>query len=92
MKQVLYDALTAKPRYILDTKYKTPANPSSQDVAQVVAYAVSKNCQEVILVYPTLLTSSLDKFIGDIRVRSLTFSLDDNLNRAGQTFLQKLLS
>jgi 5-methylcytosine-specific restriction enzyme subunit McrC len=89
---VLYDALTAKPRYILDTKYKTPVSPSFQDVAQVVAYAVSKNCQEVILVYPTLLTHSLDKFIGDIRVRSLTFSLDDNLNRAGQTFLQKLLS
>lgn len=88
---VLYDALTAKPRYILDTKYKTPANASSQDVAQVVAYAVSKHCQEVILVYPTSLTHSLDKFIGDIRVRSLTFSLNDNLDRTGQTFLQKLL-
>ncbi len=66
--------------------------PSSQDVAQVVAYSVSKNCQEVILVYPTSLTSSLDKFIGDIRVRSLTFSLDEKSDRAGQTFLQKLLS
>lgn len=39
---VLYDSSTLTPRYILDTKYKTPITPSPQDVAQVVAYAVSK--------------------------------------------------
>lgn len=87
---VLYDVATGKPRYILDTKYKISTSPSAEDVAQVVTYAVSKECQEVILVYPTTLTHSLDEFVGNIRVRSLTFSLDGDLEQAGKTFLQKL--
>ncbi|MEO1430610.1 MAG: restriction endonuclease [Cyanobacteria bacterium J06633_8] len=89
---LLYDIATAKPRYILDTKYKTPDSPSSDDVAQVVAYAVSKNCSEVILIYPTTLTHPLDEFVGNIRVRSLTFSLNQNLDKAGNIFLKQLLS
>ena len=87
----MYDVATEKPRYILDTKYKISTSPSPEDVAQVVTYAVSKVCQEVILVYPTALTHSLDELVGNIRVRSLTFSLDGDLEQAGETFLQKLL-
>jgi len=89
---VLYENSTENPRYILDTKYKTPTSPASDDVAQVIAYAVSKQCQEVILVYPTSLTYPLDKFIGNIRVRSLTFSLNSNLEEAGKSFLKELFS
>lgn len=89
---LLYDTSTGKPRYILDTKYKTSDSPSAKDVAQVVAYAVSKNCSEVILIYPTALTHPLDELVGDIRVRSLTFFLDNNLDKAGKTFLKQLLS
>ena len=89
---VLYDISTNKNRYILDTKYKYPDSPSSDDVAQVVAYAVSQKCSEVILIYPTTLNHPLDKFVGDIRVRSLTFSLDKNLDKAGNSFLNKLFS
>ncbi|WP_231867041.1 McrC family protein [Anabaena sp. 4-3] len=88
---VLYEAATSTPRYIIDTKYKTQDNPSSQDIAQVVAYAVSKSCQEVILLYPTNLTYALDAVVGNIRVRSLTFALDHNLDVAGQTFLNDML-
>lgn len=89
---LIYDISTQKNRYILDTKYKTPDSPSADDVAQVVAYAVSQKCSEVILIYPITLTHPLDKFVGNIRVRSLTFSLDKNLDKAGQTFLKQLLS
>lgn len=89
---LLYDTSTGKPRYILDTKYKRSDSPSTNDVAQVVAYAVSKNCSEVILIYPTALTHPLDELVGDIRVRSLTFFLDNNLDKAGKTFLKQLLS
>lgn len=89
---VLYENSTGNPRYILDTKYKTPTSPASDDVAQVIAYAVSKQCQEVILVYPTSLTYPLDKLIGNIRVRSLTFSLNANLEEAGKSFLKELFS
>ncbi|BAZ52044.1 McrBC 5-methylcytosine restriction system component-like protein [Nostoc sp. NIES-4103] len=87
---VLYETSNFTPRYILDTKYKKPSKPSSQDIAQVVAYAVSKHCPEVILIYPSSLTNSLDLLVGNIRVRSLTFALNDNLDRAGQIFLKNL--
>ncbi|WP_174712873.1 hypothetical protein [Nostoc sp. TCL240-02] len=36
------------------------------------------------------MTHPLDIKSDQIRVRSLTFSLDDNLDRAGQTFLKNL--
>lgn len=90
---ILYDTATFTPKYIIDTKYKAPDIPSTQDIAQVVAYAVSKNCQEVVLLYPTALTHSLNVFVGhsNIRVRSLIFALDNNLNDAGQKFLKELL-
>ncbi|MDM3846998.1 MAG: hypothetical protein PT116_18675 [Aphanizomenon gracile PMC638.10] len=35
---------------------------------------------------------SLDKYIGKIRVRNLTFSLDDKIEDAGNKFLTKLFS
>ncbi|MEB3178478.1 MAG: hypothetical protein VKL59_05470 [Nostocaceae cyanobacterium] len=88
---VLYNTATKNPRYILDTKYKTSATPSSQDVAQVVAYTVAKNCPEVIILYPTALTHILDEMVGNIRVRSLTFSLDADLEKAGNTLLKHLI-
>lgn len=88
---VLYDISTGTARYILDTKYKTSTQPSADDIAQVVAYAVSKDCREAILVYPANLSKPLDVLLGDIRVRSLTFSLEGDLDRAGQAFLQNLL-
>ncbi len=88
---VLYDISTGTACYILDTKYKTPTQPSRDDIAQVVTYAISKDCQEAVLVYPEDLTNPLDVLVRDIRVRSLTFSLQDELDRAGQAFLQDLL-
>jgi 5-methylcytosine-specific restriction enzyme subunit McrC len=88
---VLYDISTGTARYILDTKYKISTQPAADDIAQVVAYAVSKDCHEAVLVYPENLTHPLDEWVGDIRVRSLTFSLEDDLDRAGQAFLQDLL-
>jgi 5-methylcytosine-specific restriction enzyme subunit McrC len=88
---VLYDISTGTARYILDTKYKISTQPAADDIAQVVAYAVSKDCHEAVLVYPENLTHPLDEWVGDIRVRSLTFSLEDDLDRAGQAFLQNLL-
>jgi len=88
---VVYDISTGTARYILDTKYTTPKQPAADDMAQVVPSAVSKDCHEAVLVYPEDLIHPLDEWVGDIRVRSLTFSLEDDLDRAGQAFLQNLL-
>ena len=88
---VLCDAATTQPRYVLDTKYKIPVKPSPADVAQVVTYATLKNCSEAVLVYPKRLDQPLDVLIGQIRVRSMTFSLDGDLDQEGRRFLIELL-
>lgn len=89
---IIYDAQTLTPKYILDTKYKNPENISKNDLAQVVAYAVSKHCSEAVLVYPTVLNNPFNQYVGNIKVRGLTFSLDDNLEDGGKAFLKQLFS
>jgi 5-methylcytosine-specific restriction enzyme subunit McrC len=88
---VLYDADTGKARCVLDTKYKAPKGPDPGDVAQVVAYAEMKGCNEAVLVYPTPLPKPLDESVGNIQVQSMTFSLEGDLEAAGWSFLGYLL-
>ena len=47
---VLSDEENGESRYILDTKYKTPDSPSTDDIQQVVAYAEAKRCTEAVLI------------------------------------------
>ena len=77
---------------VLDTKYKTPDAPSGDDVSQVVAYAEALGCTEAALIYPVPLKAPLNATIGHVHVRSLTFSLDGDLEEAGQTLLRRLFS
>ena len=79
-------------RMVLDTKYKTPSAPSSDDVSQVVAYAVALGCREAALIYPAPLHAPLDATIGHVHVRSVAFSLEGDLEVAGQAFLGQLFS
>ena len=79
-------------RCVLDTKYKRAAAPAPDDIFQIVAYAEAKGCDQAVLIYPTPLARPLDERIGNIRVRTLTFALDGDLEQAGQDFIQKLTS
>ena len=88
---LLGDSETKKVQYVLDTKYKAPDKVANNDIHQIVAYANALNCKNAILIYPQNLKAPIDKQIGDIRVRSLTFSLDSDLHEAGKTFLTSLL-
>ncbi len=88
---VLYDDATSETLCVLDTKYKAPETPSTDDIAKVAAYAEVKNCNVAFLVYPTQLDEPLDVNIGEVTIRSLTFALDGDLEQAGQAFLQDLL-
>lgn len=88
---VVYAKDSAQVRWVMDTKYRAPdAMPSPDEVAQVVAYAEAKSANEAILIYPVPLARPLDQRIGKIRVRSLTFALDHDLNQAGEVFLETL--
>jgi 5-methylcytosine-specific restriction enzyme subunit McrC len=87
---VIYDQATNQAIYVLDTKYKLTAKPSNIDFNQVVTNSISQNCPEAILIYPYPLEQSLDLIIGKIRVRSLIFSLEGDLDTAGNLFLENL--
>jgi 5-methylcytosine-specific restriction enzyme subunit McrC len=84
---LLCDTDTGKVRYVLDTKYKTPDRVDSGDRHQIVAYANAVKCNNAILIYPQHLNHPLDIKHGDIRVRSLNFSLNDDIDEAGNIFL-----
>ncbi|MDQ3815977.1 MAG: McrC family protein [Armatimonadota bacterium] len=88
---VLHDAATGQALQVLDTKYKNVNQPSSEDIAQVVAYAAARGCREAILIYPARLARPLDAKIGDIRVRSVTFALDGDLERTGEMLLASII-
>jgi 5-methylcytosine-specific restriction enzyme subunit McrC len=88
---VLYDAAKTEALCVLDTKYKVASTPTSNDLAQVVAYAEAKRCNEAILVYPGSLSAPLDTKVGDIRVRSLSFSVSEDLDEQGYVFVQEMI-
>jgi 5-methylcytosine-specific restriction enzyme subunit McrC len=77
---------------ILDTKYKAPDSPSSSNIHEVRSYAEALGCTEAILAYPIELPNALDVTAGNIRVRSLTFALDGDIEEAGQGFLAALMT
>lgn len=91
MDIVLYDE-SDRAQYIIDTKYKAPRNgqPATDDISQIISYAVAKGCREAVLLYPTPLSMPLDATINGIHVRSLTFSLDNKPDAAGYQFLRDL--
>ncbi|MEH2378988.1 MAG: hypothetical protein V7K27_08785 [Nostoc sp.] len=87
---LLCDAATGKTIAVLDTKYKAPERGGYTDIHQMISYANTTKCKQAFLIYPKDLPQPLDIKSDQIQVRSLTFSLDDNLDRAGQTFLKNL--
>jgi 5-methylcytosine-specific restriction enzyme subunit McrC len=79
-------------RWVVDTKYKVPTGgPDTADVAQVLAYAQVQGAQEAVLVYPAPIAQPLDVTVGGVRLRTLTFALDHNLDVAGEDLVAALL-
>lgn len=89
----VYDQTLDQALFVMDTKYKLPmSTPDTADIAQVVAYAEAVGAVEAVLIYPSALPQPLDERIGRIRVRSLTFDLDADVETAGCSFLERLLA
>jgi 5-methylcytosine-specific restriction enzyme subunit McrC len=57
-----------------------------------IAYAEAKGTDQAILVYPIRMSDSVDSLIGRIRVKSLIFSLDGEIEAAGNQFLDGIFS
>lgn len=88
---VIYEESTGNPCCVLDTKYKVPEKPSMDDIAKVAAYGLGLGCKEAMLVYPSVVPKGIDDHIGGVRVRSVHFILDGDLESNGQRFLQDIL-
>lgn len=88
---ILYKAKTGDPYCIIDTKYKVGPKPSNVDINEVLAIAEAKQCNQAVLIYPAPLEIDIDQLIGDIKVQSLSFSLDGDLLKNGYQFLDRLL-
>lgn len=88
---LIEEAATGRVLCVLDTKYKAPnSTPSTSDVQQVIAYAQNQGALEGILIYPVALSQPLNTFSRNIGIRSLTFTLDGDLEEAGQAFVATL--
>jgi len=88
---VIYEKDRDKAIYVLDTKYKVSDSISPSDFSQVTTYALAKNCQEAILIYPGEINFQSGGLIQDIRVRSISFPLEGDIEKAGRSFLKDLL-
>lgn len=87
------DLETGQTTFVLDTKYKATEHPASSDLEQVVAYAEAKGSKNAALVYPVVLGRPVSGLWGsDIFVRSLPFRLGGDLEEAGRSLLEQLLS
>jgi 5-methylcytosine-specific restriction enzyme subunit McrC len=89
---LIEDAATGEVLFVLDTKYKAPTTPSTDDISQIIAYAQNQGAPEALLVYPSDLPQPLRTASRGIRIRSLTFALDGNLELAGAMLLETLLT
>lgn len=88
---VLYHKSSQEALAVIDTKYKAPRTPASDDVQQAIAYAKAKGCRDAVLIYPAPLEQPLQAQVGEIRIRSLAFDLRQDLEEAGTSFLSELL-
>jgi 5-methylcytosine-specific restriction enzyme subunit McrC len=89
---VLSQGSERRPLAVLDTKYKADDRPSTADVSQVVAYAELHGCERAFLVYPAPLPLPLDVRVGRIRVQSLVYPLEGDLEAGGAAFCHRLES
>ena len=86
------DDTTGKTCFVLDTKYKAPDQPAAADIEAIVAYAVAKDCQNAVLIYPAALPHAISGHFGsDIRVCTIVFDIGRDLEFAGRSTLHTLM-
>ena len=86
------DVSTGETVLVLDTKYKAQEQAAPADIQQVVAYAEAKGCRRAVLVYPVKLATTIGGLWGrEIRVESMAFRLDGDLEECGRELLGQLV-
>ncbi|MCA9922754.1 MAG: hypothetical protein KC421_10290, partial [Anaerolineales bacterium] len=88
---VLYDE-NGRSYAVLDTKYKKASTLDPADIHQIITYAHAKKAPRAILIYPALPEAPLQVQFGDTTLETVSFSLAEDLQQAGMTFLNNLLT
>lgn len=93
LDMVIYKANSNQPLLVLDTKYKVADTPSSDDLQQVVAYAVARGCASAVLIYPTQLRYPFNGRYGrsEITIRTLAFDIGMDIEQGGRALIDELL-
>ncbi len=86
---VLTNSQTGK-TCVLDTKYKAPTSPTTNDLGQIYLYSGLKESHHAILIYP--IPFQFESIVRGVPIRCMTFALEGDLEQAGQAFLLKLLA
>lgn len=87
---VIYDDSAGTAVCVLDTKYKDVVAPASDDVAQIGYYALLKGCNLGGLVYPVAVAQEWEGMSGAVSTFRSSFTLDDDLEIAGERFFVNL--
>ena len=86
---IIYNKQTNQNLYVLDTKYKTEIKEC--DIYQIIAYTFEQNCNHAIIVIPTT-NKPINDTMNNISIRSLNFSLDEDIDLSGSNFLKQLMT
>jgi 5-methylcytosine-specific restriction enzyme subunit McrC len=87
---VITDKNSGQTRFVLDTKYKAPDKAANQDFNQIFVYARVKDSPQALLIYPTHLSTPLNFHLDGIRIRTVAFPLEGDLDENGRAFLSTL--
>jgi 5-methylcytosine-specific restriction enzyme subunit McrC len=88
---VILDRATRRPLLVLDTKYKDHDRPSTDDLAQVVAYCTALGCETGVLVYPRPMAPTPPYRAGKVQVHALGLDLSGSIESGGSSWLASLL-
>ncbi len=86
----LRDADSGSCLAVLDTKYKITDTPTSDDVAQIVAYAVARGARTGVLIYPRRLSHPFRAAVGGISVHAMSFPIDGDVEAGGRGFVEEI--
>jgi len=75
---------------VMDTKYKITDTPTSDDVAQIVAYAVAMGARKGVLIYPRRLSLPFRAEVGGISVQAASFPIDGDVEAGGRGFVEEI--
>lgn len=87
---VISDAMTGENLCVLDTKYKNSSTPETHDIQQILSYAYAMKTQHAYLVFPSTLSTPINRSVRDITIKSIVFDISKEPDEAGNEFLREL--